>query len=422
MSPPPRKPKRPAVRVLRGLACLLMVSGLACGSPDQAHTFEIVEEDGVPVAVNSAIPRYEGEIFTYEKVLEIRADPDDPETLLYEPMTFSLGDDGLYYVADTGNDRVAVFDAEGKLVRTIGRRGDGPGEFRGPHLVDVEGGIVTVQGQKTSRFRTDGTFIDEVRSPSPPAHRTSEGSYVTFENPQGPREDGYYYLATHAVVVSESGERLARVESRDVPWARMGDGRRRHQVHYAPWPVAAFVPPDQILMTVGDEPVVSWFDLDGRLLRRMRIEADPEPLTAVDRARVHDHYDRLIEAARAAGGDDLAERLTADKAALELADPKAYWRDMTWEAPGWLWLRDSVPDIGVYVRGSAQITQPQSFRIVDPGGELVGRTSWPAEARHFGTRIMRGHLLTMIPDPETEETIPTAFVIRPAVEGLDYPR
>ena len=32
----------------------------------------------------------------------------------------TLGDDGLYYVADNGNHRIAVFDGEGNFVRAFG--------------------------------------------------------------------------------------------------------------------------------------------------------------------------------------------------------------------------------------------------------------------------------------------------------------
>lgn len=40
-------------------------------------------------------------------------------------------------VADAGNNRLSVFTTEGKFVRTIGRKGSGPGEFVGPRGVAV---------------------------------------------------------------------------------------------------------------------------------------------------------------------------------------------------------------------------------------------------------------------------------------------
>ena len=47
---------------------------------------------------------------------------------------------GLLYVSDTSAHSIKVFDASGTLVRVIGRRGEGPGEFNFPtHLALVRG-------------------------------------------------------------------------------------------------------------------------------------------------------------------------------------------------------------------------------------------------------------------------------------------
>ena len=52
-----------------------------------------------------------------------------PTGLAFDP------EQGLLYVADTAAHDIRVFDGEGQLVRTIGRRGNAPGEFNAPtHL------------------------------------------------------------------------------------------------------------------------------------------------------------------------------------------------------------------------------------------------------------------------------------------------
>lgn len=48
--------------------------------------------------------------------------------------------DGRIVVADRSNHEIRVFDATGKFVRTMGRTGDGPGEFRDPLQVTALGG------------------------------------------------------------------------------------------------------------------------------------------------------------------------------------------------------------------------------------------------------------------------------------------
>jgi DNA-binding beta-propeller fold protein YncE len=46
--------------------------------------------------------------------------------------------DGKIYVADGANYRILVFDGGGKLVRTFGVKGSGPGEFLRPHALDFD--------------------------------------------------------------------------------------------------------------------------------------------------------------------------------------------------------------------------------------------------------------------------------------------
>jgi hypothetical protein len=57
------------------------------------------------------------------------------------------------------------------------------------------------------------------------------------------------------------------------------------------------------------------------------------------------------------------------------------------------------------------------FRVLSPSGEYLGDTTPPSA----GT-VVRGHLLTIATDPETEESYPVVYRIRPAVEGLEYGR
>lgn len=48
------------------------------------------------------------------------------------PDDVQVGPDGLVYVSDQGNHRIQVFEREGRLVRTLGRRGSAPGELDTP--------------------------------------------------------------------------------------------------------------------------------------------------------------------------------------------------------------------------------------------------------------------------------------------------
>jgi hypothetical protein len=67
------------------------------------------------------------------------------------------------YVLDAGNNRVLVFDAKGKFVRKIGKKGGGPGELMSPvGLALTKDGFIAVTDlgrPGVSLFKTDGSFV-----------------------------------------------------------------------------------------------------------------------------------------------------------------------------------------------------------------------------------------------------------------------
>ena len=82
------------------------------------------------------------------------------------PTNVALGARGEIYVADGyGNARVHEFTPEGRLVRSWGEPGNGPGQFHIPHGIAVDAsGVIHVADRENSRiqlFSPDGTFIGQ---------------------------------------------------------------------------------------------------------------------------------------------------------------------------------------------------------------------------------------------------------------------
>lgn len=88
------------------------------------------------------------------------------EGQLDQPIGVTVSAAGEIFVSDAGNQRIAVFDTEGRLARALGQEGEGPGELDRPmHLTIGPDGLLYVAeylNDRISVFRTDGTFVRQI--------------------------------------------------------------------------------------------------------------------------------------------------------------------------------------------------------------------------------------------------------------------
>jgi len=90
----------------------------------------------------------------------------EADWLFNQPTDVAFGKNGEIYVSDGyGNSRVMKFDRNGKLLKSWGRYGTGPGEFNLPHSVVVDqSGNVYVGDRENKRieiFDADGNYLKE---------------------------------------------------------------------------------------------------------------------------------------------------------------------------------------------------------------------------------------------------------------------
>lgn len=159
------KQQTAAIGILAGFFLIgLCVSATSGQNTQWKGNIETV--DGVKVVRNPKKPLYGDIKLDLEEDLKI-GKPDDPNYLFYRVRGLDVDKDGNIYVADMSNFRIQKFDKTGKYLLTIGRKGQGPGEFDLPTTVHIEEktGNILVQDQAYTIeiFAADGKPIRSMR-------------------------------------------------------------------------------------------------------------------------------------------------------------------------------------------------------------------------------------------------------------------
>ena len=100
----------------------------------------------------------------------IKGKPGTDAETFNRPTDIAFAPSGDYYVSDGyGNSRVVKFSHEGKYLLDWGKHGTGPGEFNTPHSIAVDShGTVYVSDRENNRiqiFDANGKFLAPVDAP-----------------------------------------------------------------------------------------------------------------------------------------------------------------------------------------------------------------------------------------------------------------
>lgn len=430
-----------------GIAVLvLFVLFSACGRSDgesTEHSFRVNNEDGLAVARTTGGPKFQEEIFNYEKILELRFDPENEESLLIRPRQLVMDSEGYIYVADPGNHRIAVFNPEGVFERSFGQEGQGPGDLFDPGWIHLHNDILIIPDSprgRTSLFKTDGTFLDVLSYPRAGYRlrrldKTSTGNLVLQQSRQLQDSEKEQW-GERIIALSPSGDTLSVIDSPLVTLAKMVNAERTvfvqssqsfarrtlptpSYLHYTGYGQATFFPDrEQILISSGEEPFIDWYNVDGEIVKRIHLDLPEQSVTKEERDQIIAAYDRQVEEAVEQPDERRREtgldRARLNREILQLPETKAFWTSVIIDTDGYYWLNFPMTQ-----RTDFNSNTRLKLRVLSPEGEYLGDTLWPPF--FAGAVVYNGHLLGVYLDAETDEQIPVVYRIHSTVRGLRYP-
>ena len=236
---------------------------------------------------------------------------DDPDYIFNPVLRMTLGPDGLLHTLHEGEATIRRWTADGAPAGTLGRKGEGPGEFQYPYQLGFFGDSLWVWDHLASRvsyFDTVGTFVGSV---SVRAARADGEEPVA--QPVAPLRDGTFMglviAGRHSIAggkqterpyvrMDAAGSRLARIwaeplEPHDAISQLFGD------THLSGFGKGGLLVVDRRAWTgVGDATVrVTEMGFDGDTIFSVTVPYDPVPLAA-------ERYDSVVRAWVGAGGGE----------------------------------------------------------------------------------------------------------------------
>jgi hypothetical protein len=133
------------------------------GQASKPYPAETKIVDGVKTILNPEYPR-DGVLALKGAVEWSVGGENDPQgDLLNRPQDLRVGPGGSVYILDWGDVCIRSFGPDGKFIRIISRKGQGPGEIQTPAYFDVAPNgdlyVMTGMNRQVARFSKDGTFV-----------------------------------------------------------------------------------------------------------------------------------------------------------------------------------------------------------------------------------------------------------------------
>ncbi len=374
-------------RSARALALLL---GVLFASPTPSGLFpfaaaaewagreEIVE--GV-VHVKNPAASIEGAVdLPLEELFSLGGESEDDDELFGLVQEILLDEDGNSYLLDQQLDEIRVFDPKGRFVKSLGRQGEGPGEFQNPQtfffLPDGNIGVAQMMPARIAVLDRQGEGLDDLPVPG------SEGGFTMVRKvlPAGDHLVMQLMVAGFGEGKMRNTNRLVAVDSQGNELSVFGESFREFEVGQGQMVISMgdeefarvwTAAPDGTVYVVNDYTGyrIEVYGADGKLAKVIEREFEPLPFTKEEDARRRKRWEEQPRR----GGLEVKP---------DFPEFKPDITDLVARPDGELWVRTS--------RSSAGDRDLGTFDVFDREGRFVRvvRPMVEYDARHDGYLIL----------------------------------
>lgn len=189
------------------VAVVLSAATVPAQAVEWNGTVETVK--GVKFVKNPASPMQGPTAVEMEQLWELGGETDDEDQFFGVISDIHIDNEGNVYLLDSQLSEVKIFTGDGEFVRTIGREGEGPGEFRRPTRMfftkDGNIGVMQTVPAKIVLLSPTGDPMGEHPLPEP-----EDGGFQLITS--GQASEGYLVLAMARTKLAEDQSTWARTD------------------------------------------------------------------------------------------------------------------------------------------------------------------------------------------------------------------
>jgi len=330
--------------------------------------------------------------------------------------------DGRIVVAERASLQLRTFDSTGRHLRTVGGKGQGPGEFSDIGvMMRLPGDSLAVESMRySSIFAPNGEFVRQVRyGPFAPGllqvpfvaviGRFDDGSAVVGDFPQGrsvPRGAARWVDSSTFLLVDPSGAVVRDV--RRVPAASFAASVGAPQLLTLGPELVHASAANHVYLGFGDQYAIREYDASWTLRRIIRRAWTPTPLSLRDLDSYVDAWMTMWSKETGAKRD--RERLAQINA--QYPDALPAFSDLLASPSGELWLRDpALAGAAACMCLSGVTDTPSTWNVFDLDGQWLGEVQMPA--RFTPAEIGPDYVLGQLRDTDNVLRVVMYRIVKP---------
>lgn len=254
--------------------------------------------DGVEFIHNTETPMYPDKTVSFVEDLSLSGEDNDGNIIFFNPRLSLVDDNENIYISETQDQVIKIFDSEGKYIKTIGAKGNGPGEFQMIWKLGAtkDGELVALDiiARRTSFFDSSGQFLNSFNWKVDYFNYilVKSSSYIVGEKAYpGNRENAYYYVKEFDF---DGNEVRSYGEFKMFESLIIQDGGRPTYTGYPVSPRSVFAGDhDRELFyhCLNNKYIIEVYDTSGKLFRKIDRPYEPVAFTKEDADKYRRIYD-----------------------------------------------------------------------------------------------------------------------------------